>query len=487
VPFLFLLGYAALHVTARLFASMNLAEVDPEIEVHARALALSYAHGEPPLYTWIIFALERLTGPGVLAYQLVKYAAVIVTGLGLYTLARRLTDDDPVWSLLAVEALALIYQLSWRLHEGFSGELIAFAVVPWLAVLLLRLADGSGWRDALLFGFAALVAMESTTPAALYLAALLATGLLQPATRRVILSPYILPALAAVALAGLHLHLTGNALQPPPPVRADHGPRVLHLAYLVVGGPILFLLPHLLILPALFPGMVKAIRQSGIRPRVIEKVSGEHLLLHAAGFGVLLLAIGAVTGLLTNYAAQWVGPLFLTISTWATAMARRGVARPWQVHILVALGVALALFAFGLRLANMYVQQPVCKICRWGVPYDRLAEAMKSTIGPDLGGTQFLVADIDTAGNLVRFFSANPITAVGTAGTPLTKAPGRPVLLLWHGEGPIPASLTAGLEQVLDRQPAVIPSPQVLRIPWHASLAKPDGRMTSVWSYAMVK
>ncbi|MBP0651790.1 hypothetical protein J8J40_32490, partial [Mycobacterium tuberculosis] len=78
------------------------------------------------------------------------------------------------------------------------------------------------------------------------------------------------------------------------------------------------------------------------------------------------LVAATAVGVIGDYPVQWIGPLFLMTSTWATARARAAARAPWQVRLLVGLGVGLALVAFGLRLANMYGQQPVCKICRWG-------------------------------------------------------------------------------------------------------------------------
>ena len=60
----------------------------------------------------------------------------------------------------------------------------------------------------------------------------------------------------------------------------------------------------------------------------------------------------------------------------------------------------IALIALSARLANMFVYDPVCKICRWGIPYAGLAaELQKRGFKP---GPQsvVVVAEPELGGNL---------------------------------------------------------------------------------------
>lgn len=461
VPLALLLGYATLHVAARLLASGNLAEMDPVIELQARAWASVYVPGEAPLYTWIIRAVESVVGPGVLAFQLVKYACVAVTGLGLWAVARRLTENDPLWSLLAVEALALIYQLSWRLHEGFAGELLAFAAVPLIALQILRIAETRRLADYAGLGLAAALALESTGPARAYLAVILVAALLQPGFRRALLRPPL--ALAALVALPAALHIAAIS-----PVWFDGlalgriGPRQWFDR--VVAEPVLFLSPHVLILVLLFPAMIPALfrRQPA---DVAPEADADRLLADAALLGVAVLVVGTTLGLGldSDYPVQWIGPLFLMTSTWATGRARRAARRPWQTRALVALGFALAAFAFGLRLANMYVQQPVCKICRWGVPYDQLAARLAAE-----KPAAILALDADMAGNLVRFFPHLPVTDAASRRATLP----RPLVVVWPDRRTPPdrAELLAAAGGI-----------DTVTVPWPGDLVARPGRATSVW------
>lgn len=460
VPLALLLGYAALHVGARLLASGNLAEMDPTVELQARAWALVYVPGEAPLYTWIIRAVETVTGPGVLAFQLVKYACVILTGLGLWAVAWRLTDGDRVWSLLAVEALALIYQLSWRLHEGFAAELLAFVAVPWLTLAVLRIAEARRPLDYAGLGLAVALALESTGPARAFALVLLAAALSQPGIRAALIRPPL--ALAALVALPAALHVAAispvwfDGLAP-----GQGGVKVWFER--IVAEPVLFLSPHLPILLVLFPAMIPTLHRR--LPPNDPAASADRLIADATLLGVAVLITGTLLGLGLDddYPVQWIGPLFLMTSTWATGRARRAATRPWRLKALVALGLGLATFAFGLRLANMYGQQPVCKICRWGVPYDRLAARLAEDTPAAI-----IAADADTAGNLVRFFPNLPVTDDLAARDRLP----RPLVVVWTDKRPPAerAALTAAATGL-----------STVTIPWPGGLIARPGRATSVW------
>ncbi len=144
--------YSALHITARLIASGNLGEDDPLDAILTQTLALGYVPGQPPLYDWALWLIEQVAGPGALPFQLLKYGLLTATCGFIFLAARRVMRGDAFWAFLSVEALALIYQISWRFHEGFThavGAMCAVAATFWA---LLRLIERRGTADFALFG-----------------------------------------------------------------------------------------------------------------------------------------------------------------------------------------------------------------------------------------------------------------------------------------------------------------------------------------------
>ena len=126
--------YSALHIAARLIASGNLGEDDPLDAILTQTLALGYIPGQPPLYDWVLWLIEQAAGPGAVSFQLLKYGLLTATCGFIFLSARRVMRGDALWAFLSVEALALIYQISWRFHEGFThavGAMCAVAATFW--------------------------------------------------------------------------------------------------------------------------------------------------------------------------------------------------------------------------------------------------------------------------------------------------------------------------------------------------------------------
>ena len=70
--------------------------------------------------------------------------------------------------------------------------------------------------------------------------------------------------------------------------------------------------------------------------------------------------------------------------------------RRWAV-----ISLAIIVFAFAARVANMFVMEPFCKICRWGIPYQELAAQMRQA---GFREGRILALDSDLAGNLRLYF-----------------------------------------------------------------------------------
>jgi hypothetical protein len=143
----------------------------------------------------------------------------------------------------------------------------------------------------------------------------------------------------------------------------------------------------------------------------------------------------------------------------------------------MALGVAV--FAFCARSANMYVQEPVCQICRWGVPYAGLAAEIKER-GFESG--RLVVNDRETGGNLHRFFPDAPVTLVGGRfyGPASGAAVGR-TALVWPADQSDDA-VAAQFQRALPRLRASdLAAAATISIPWGGHLWKPDGYRVSAW------
>jgi hypothetical protein len=486
--------YSALHIAARLIASGNLGEDDPYEAVLTQTLQLGYVPGQPPLYDWLLWLLQQMTGPGALPFQLLKYGLLTATCAFIFASARRVMKDDAFWGFLSVEALALIYQISWRFHEGFThavGAMCAVAATLWA---LLRLIERERGADYALFGVIAGLGLLTVMPFWVYLGALIGAAAIQPAARRAILRPAFYASLV-LALCIASPYLLWLAWTPEgiaamlPTVRigsTGHWREAGEGLRRAITEPVLYLAPLIFLYPIFFPGYLATLRRSiRLTPEQDAPADAEQLILHLTLLNIAALIIGATIFGIDRYPTHALMPLFLVTSIWLTAQARKAARTEGEVRRFVILAVSIAVFAFAARCANMYVLEPVCKICRWGIPYGELAEAVKAR-GFERG--RLVVYDDELAGNLRRFFpDARILLAAPHPYRPPERpaVPGDKTALIWEAS---PAGKVArAFGEIMPNAAEVMTRAETLKLPWRGHLWKPDGYRFSQWRLVILE
>lgn len=486
-------AYSVLHVTARLMASANLGEDDPREAVLIQTLEPGYLQRQPPLYDWALWLLEQITGPGALPFQILKYSLLTATCAFIFASARRATRGDAFWAFLSVESLALIYQISWRFHEGFThavGAMCAVAATLWA---MLRLMEGRHGGDYALFGLIAGLGLLTVTTFWVFLAALIIAASLQPAGRRAVMAPAFGLSLAvALAIAApwfVWLSGTPGGLGAILPSLAIGQPGYTRDALTGLGRaltqPVLYLAPLIFLYPLFFPAFTRTAWQAARGMRDVPRhADPERLILHLTLLNMAALVLGAVLFGIDDYPTHALMPLFLVTSIWLTAQARKAARGGAEIRRFVRVAIGIAVFAFVARAANMYVQEPVCKLCRWGTPYEALAGAIKAR--GFTAGT-LLVHDDELAGNLRRFF---PDARVVIAGSRYYAPPRRPeedaasagpTVLVWEA-GKREAAARRGFADLLPDLPEGAPvNATPLDMPWRGHMWKPDGYRVSRW------
>jgi hypothetical protein len=480
--------YSACHIGARLIASANLGEDDPLEEVLTQTLAFAYLPGRPPLYDWLLWLIGQITGPGALRFQLLKYGLLTATCGFIFLAARRVMKGDAFWAFLSVEALALIYQISWRFHEGFTHQVGAMCAVAATFWALLRVIEERRLRDFVFLGAAVGLGVLTVNAYWVFLAALVSAAILQPSIRRGVLRPGLAATLTVAALiSGPYFVWLANtpdglsAMLPTLAVGEAAAPAKLILASVrrAFTEPVMYLAPLIFIYPLFFPGMIPAVlRAARLRPSRAAEPDFDQLLLHMALLCIAALILGAVMFGIHHYATHALMPLFLVTSIWLTTQARRAVPGQAQMRRFVIAAAGVAVFAFFARAANMYIQEPVCSICRWGVPYAGLAEAMRRAGAPEA----MLVRDWELGGNLRRFFPETPMAIVGkdAYAPPGFDASGR-LTLVWDAadRGEKVLSLLRAVRP--NSTAASLDAATAVEVPWRGHLWKPDGYRVSSW------
>ena len=143
-----IVAYFALQSVARLAIPGGLGLDEAEKMVTAQALAWGYG-AQPPLYTWLQIGVFALTGEGLAGLSLLKNALLVLTFLGLWSLARQL-GADRVTAAAAALGLFLVPAIAWESQRALTHSVLATAVAVWtMAAAIWAVERGGSARWAL--------------------------------------------------------------------------------------------------------------------------------------------------------------------------------------------------------------------------------------------------------------------------------------------------------------------------------------------------
>lgn len=484
--------YVVLHAGFRLFASSTLGEDDTLEQILVQELRAGYNPRQPPLYDWVLYLVQQGMGTHVASFLFIKYAALTATVVFLYLAAYRILKDR-IWALLTVESLALIYQIAWRYHEGFTHEVLAMVAVTATLWAFLRLYDHGRVIDYVVFGVISGLGLLTEPNYTVYQLSLWAAVVMQPAVRRRVARPMLLVSgmLALAIVSPFIMWVVSD------PAHFDHYFRSSTRGYFrdvlvgvkdAVRGPFMYLAPLVVIVPALFPGFlarawedVRDVFRYAFRD---ETVDLPRLVLTTMLGGIGLSIFGGLVFGIGGYAMHVLMPLYVTSVIWLISVAQRSARAVERRPVLVRVALGIALIALVARLANMFVHDPVCGKCRWGIPYATLAQTLNADGFNDTG--TIVVEDDEIGGNLRPYFPHARFVLMGPRSFVPTRdhVSGAPRAFVWSA-----TDKPEKVAQAFSDYPEAVRelgSAKLLKAPWH-HLWKRDGYRTSDWKYLVLK
>ena len=487
--------YALAHALLRLAASPNLPQDDVMAVLYSQTLELGYSPRQPPLYDWMAWLVQRLTGPNLISFLLLKYALLTATAAFIYSAALRIFDER-LWAALSAFSLLLLYQIGWNIHEGVthtSAMICALAATFWAFT---RVMEVGQWRDYLMLGLAMGAGGISKYGFVIFVVILFAAAALQPAMRTKLLGCRMLAAaaLAAAITAPFALWVIYNdhdlvALYSDTlsPGDQNHWRAASRGVFLAFRSTLIFLAPLILIVPVIFTGAFGAACRAAteaFRPSVGP--DWEKLLFHMALGGLLVLIAGALVTGAVNYRMRYMHPFYLLTPIWLIAMARAGMTRDWQPKAFAAASLVFALAVVALRIGYLWVgEPPFCSKCRQMIPYDALADALRDRgfkSGTIIAGYRH------TAGNLRQRF---PDARVVALRRPRVVPPIRPgdkhaqIAIVWDVASEGAQTPKGAIQQVAVLGGRLAHEPATIDVQWtHAW--RPDGYRNSTWKLIVI-
>lgn len=485
-----LLGlYCAVHFILRLSLSDTIG-VDDAIEgVFTQSLAPGYDPRQPPLYTWLLWLVQRVTGPSLLSFLILKYGLLSATFLLYYKIAERLFADTR-YAALTAWSLLLLYQIGWNLHEGVTQTQVLMLACTATLFTFLRASDRPNATNYILFGLVIGAGLLAKLSFGAFLGCLAVGALLTPRFRPTLLSPRLLItlAVAAVVVSPYARWLIDGATDLDSVFRSavgagdntDYLPRVGKGLLSVLLTTLGFLSPLLPILLLLFPHSLRRHVTVPGTDTGVQRLIGIMLV-----FGFMLLVLGVLLAGVSGYKERWLHPFLLVAPLYFLCRVRSVNPTPGRVRVYLMIVIGVSTIVVGLRTAHLVVGPPLCNKCRPLVPYAKLADALAQA-GFTTG--TIVVRNGNTAGNLRAAF---PDARVYVLNNPTYEPPaappqsGRRCLVVWpmkRDQDGFPAdsgkylSLSPANMQVL--------STKRVDIAW-GHLWRPADHRVSSWGYVL--
>ncbi len=435
---------------------------------------------QPPLYEWLLWSVQQLTGPTLPSFLLIKYGLLTGTVAFLYLAATRIFRERG-FAMLAGLSPFLLYQFAWNLHEGVTHSMVLTCLVAASLWAVMRISENGRAWDYLLFGLIAGLGLISKWGFAGFLLLLLISAMLQPSLRARILAPRFLLSLCVIAVVGAPVvywlivgqhdlvALYGSSVAPKAQFNRLHA-TLIGLG-LSIYAPLAFLFPLDVILPVLFPAMVP--KAWGDIKRAVAPADWKGsepdwplLILHITMGGFLLLMLGALLTGATHYLERYMHPFFLLTPLWMLSAVERTGNASRKARVLGIVLAASLLIVFPIRARDlMQAMGPHCNKCRVATPYAGLAEALKARGFED--GTIIALSRHD-AGNLRRFFPKARIVCLDRPnyGPPVRAADYKSeAIVLWRPEQgkKLPKAAEGELERL---KASAKGSPEQVLVPW---------------------
>ncbi|WP_444928363.1 glycosyltransferase family 39 protein (plasmid) [Microbulbifer sp. SSSA002] len=119
-------GYLLLHLLLRGYFSPTLSTDDMFENVFVQELKLGYQVRQPPVYEWLLYGVQKIFGPTIWSFLVLKYSLVLCFALFLYGVARQAIANEKL-AALAVFSWVAFYQIGFNLHEGVTHTAVLMA------------------------------------------------------------------------------------------------------------------------------------------------------------------------------------------------------------------------------------------------------------------------------------------------------------------------------------------------------------------------
>ena len=409
-------------------------------------LAGGYQLRNPPLYEWLLWALQQLVGSGPLSYVMLRYALITAIGILFYVALRSTVASQRLAAAFSL-SLVLFYWFGWEIHHSVSHSLALLAASLALFIAALIYAERPTAMRAFLLGLIIGLGLMAKWSFLLVVVGLGVALALTAETRRIYRDPRTLLVFIGAALPILPFLLWLDSVDPglvgsravPSGSSLSTGRSLQGALVFLTGIPLVFLpwIAFVLFFAWRFPRTPPSTQElsQGVAIRLASLTAMTILALIAALL-LVAMATGAALFGITRFAIHYLFPFCLFAALALSGLAAQRVNEERFAPRLGFVSLAFALVIFLLKLGSFYVIPPASEATNL-LPYDKLAEELTQR---GLGNAQFVTLSPRDAGNLaVALPEARALSlSARIEPPPPDPIPDRPCALLWGGEYSVP-------------------------------------------------
>lgn len=376
LKFLLLLGcYFSLHIALRVVISDSLDYDEAEQALLGQWLLAGYTE-QPPLYTWMQYALFKLFDKNVFAISLLKNSLLYLTYVFVFLSSREVLRNDRT-AVLATASLLLIPQIAWESQRDMTHTTLVVCSAAATLWVSLRLVRRPGFLGYCMLGLFLGVGILAKANFAIFVTILVCCLCCFKEGREVLFSPKIfVTLLICMAMSGNYLAWMYNN-QDILFSSSHKFKRAVEDAYLIGStslfqNSILFLTPLWCIWLLVFPGGF-GLRQNpdySLNHRIMSR----YLLLL---FVILLLVV--LLFKVSYVKDRWLQPLLFCTPIWFFSRldpTQISAGRCKKFLIIVAVAAVAVYAAFTIRVVGAsYID----RFCRMNYPFNDMAADMQNT------------------------------------------------------------------------------------------------------------
>jgi len=388
---------------------------DAEQLLFSQIFDWGYGVSNPPLYTWMVIAIQQIVGIENWSVSLIKFFAYFLIFHFMYLLGLRVLEDHQLVVLCALSPF-LLYYISWDSILTYSHSILATVFILATLLSLLRVFDHMNVTSYGLFGLLVGFGLLSKYTYTLFLLSLIITTVTLPAFRRIILNTKALISLIImVIIVSPHAFwlygntdIIGSAISHKFEITQTSNFLESRLKGLIsmITSFINFMSPLWVVLLAAFwkPLLIQ------LKNKKVTTLETRYLinyLLIALGLITTLILISGVSKVRAHYMFLFI-PFPIAFFAWIAPQLELASKR-----VLISTGIMISISFLVLGgMVIKYVTEPHrCKRCQLLVPYKDIGQKIRN-IGFSNGTIIGYYFPHNLAGNLRTSFPNTPI--VGT-------------------------------------------------------------------------